>query len=142
MSRVGFTLLTNYAEDNGGLLYLQGGGWDTITVNGPLENGPEGAFTLIRGFFVARLQFHPTEAGREHSFTVVIVDADGGEVLKVEGNLQVGRAPGLPASWMQSVNIILPLTGAPLPKPGLYRISLLINGSHEADHPFRVIKAY
>jgi hypothetical protein len=33
-------LLANYAEDQGGLLYIMGGGWDTIT--GELTHGDPG----------------------------------------------------------------------------------------------------
>jgi hypothetical protein len=140
--KVSFTMLANYAEDNGGLLYIQGGAWDTITVSSPLENGPPDAFTLIRGFYVARLDVHHTETEREHRFAIVIVDEDGGDVAKLEGAVNVPRNPSIPASWPHPINLVVPLTGLALPKPGGYAISLLVNDNHEDQLEFRVIKAF
>jgi hypothetical protein len=135
--------LANYAEaPPGGLLYIMGGGWDTINVRAPLEGGPEGAFTFIQGTLVARLLFHNTETDRDHSFALVIADADGRELGKVEGGMRVERNRGLPPSWDQSVNLVLPLTGFPLPGPGEYVIHLLINGQFVGDRPFRVLKLF
>lgn len=40
------------------------------------------------------------------------------------------------------MNLIVPVTGIPLPRPGLYRFSVLVNGQHVGDQAFRVIKGY
>lgn len=140
--QVTWTLLANYADDAGGLLSIQGGGWDTVTVNAPLQNAPSNVFTVIRGYFVGRIAFHQTEVGRAHSFAAVIMDEDGAEVARAEGEVNVSKVAGLPPAWPQNVNLIVPLTGVPLPKPGQYTISLLVDGSHAADQPFRVIKGF
>jgi hypothetical protein len=139
---VSFTMLANYAENNGGLLYIQGGSWDTITVASPLEGGPPGVFTLVRGFYVARLEFHQTETDHDYEFAIVVVDEDGSDVAKIEGGVNVPRNPSIPASWPHPVNLIVPVTGLPLGKPGVYRISLLIEGQHKSELEFRVIKAF
>src|SRR3954466_6512940 len=116
-------MLANYAEDNGGPLYIQGGCWDTMTVASPRPpEAPSGVFGIIRGFFVARLMFHQTETNRDHHFEVVIVDADGAEVGRIAGDMRVVKVPGLPPTWGQGVNVIIPLTGLGLPHPGEYRI--------------------
>jgi hypothetical protein len=135
-------LLANYAEANNGLLYISGGGWDTVTLHAPLENAPEGVFAVLQGALVIRLAFHQTETDREHSFSLVIADEDGGEIGKAEGNVRVDRIRGLPPGWPQSVNIPLPLTGIPLPRAGIYTMSLQVDGQHVGDRPFRVLKGY
>jgi Family of unknown function (DUF6941) len=136
-------MLANYAEaGSNGLLYISGGGWDTITIGAPLEGAPPGVFGVLQGTLVVRLLFHQTETGQDHTFTLTIVDEDGGEIGKAEGNIRVDKTPGLPPGWPQNVNIPLPLAGIPLPKPGLYTMSLQVNGAHLGDRPFRVLKGY
>lgn len=135
-------LLANYAEVNNGLLYISGGGWDTITVSAPIEGAPEGVFTIVSGTLVIRLNFHATEADREHQFAVTFVDEDGGQIGKAEGGARVDKIRGLPPGWPQNVNIPIPLTGFQVPRPGLYTISLQVNGQHVGDRPFRVLKGY
>ena len=135
-------ILSNYAEDNNGLLYLSGAGWDAITARAPLEGGPQGAFAVIQGTLVIRLLFDITETGRDHTFAVAVIDEDGREIGKVEGSVRVDRVPGLPTGWDQNVNIVIPLSGFPVPKPGLFAIKLQVDGQHLGDRPFRVIKGY
>lgn len=139
---VSYAMLANYAEENSGLLYIQGGNWDTTSVHSPLPPGaPDGAFAALRGFYVARLSFHHTEAG-EHTFAIEIVDEDGGSVAKLEGQINVQPNPSLPPTWGQPVNLIVPLTGMLVAKPGLYRISLKIDTIHYNELEFRILKAY
>lgn len=135
-------ILANYAEANNGLLYISGGGWDTVTVSAPLQGAPENVFTTLQGTLVIRLNFHQTEAGREHAFAVAFVDEDGSEIGKVEGGVRVDRFPGLPPAWPTNVNLPIPLTGVPIPRAGLYTISLQVDGRHIGDRPFRVLKGY
>jgi len=142
--KVDWAMLANYAEQNGGLAYIQGGSWDTITVHAPIPSdagAPPGLFTVIQGYFTARIGFHQTESG-DHSITVVIRDSDGAEIAKAEGEARVQRTPGLPAQWLQHIQIVIPLTGIGLPKAGEYVVHLLVDGKHETDVPFRVIKGY
>lgn len=135
-------LLANYAEVNNGLLYISGGGWDTITVQAPIEGTPEGVFTVVQGTLVIRLLFHQTETGRDHTFRVSIVDEDGNEIGSAGGEMRVTRTPGLPVGWPQAVNLPIPLTGVAVPKPGMYTISCQVNDQHVGDRPFRVLKGY
>jgi hypothetical protein len=139
---VEWAMLANYAEDNGGLLNLQGATWDTVTVGSPLVGGPPNVFAMARGFYVARLGFHSTETGRTHEFELRVVDADGAEIAKLEGEADVQRAPNIPLAWPTSVNLIVPVTGLPLPKPGEYSFHLLLDSAHQHSLPFRVIKGY
>ena len=97
---------------------------------------------FVQGTLVGRILFHVTETGRTHAFGLTSFDEDGGEVGRVDGDLQVDprrrHAPG----WDHGVNVVVPLTGLLLPRSGLYQISLTVDGKHLDDRPFRVVKAY
>ncbi len=137
-----YMVLCNYAEvSSNGLLYIAGGGWDTITVNAPPENAPPGVFAVLPGTLVVRLLFHQTETDRDHTFQILVSDEDGQEIGKAEGSVRVDRIRGLPVGWPQNVNLPIPL-GIPLPRPGLFSISVSVNGQHVGDRPFRILKGY
>jgi hypothetical protein len=137
-------MLANYAEvGSNGLLYLAGGSWDTTTIHAPLpQRAPEGAVAVLHGFLVARVLFHATETDRAHAFTITVIDEDGGDVARIEGETHVARTGGLPPGWDHGVNIAVGLTGMPVQKFGLYNIALQVDGQHLGDRPFRVLKGY
>jgi hypothetical protein len=140
--KLGWMLLANHAEVNNGLLYIAGGTWDTSTVHAPPEGLPEGSVAQVTGTLVIRLLFHVTETDRDHTFTVTLMDEDGGEVGKIEGGATISRIQGLPPGWDQGLNLAIPLTGIPLPRFGLYNLSVQVDGQHLGDLPFRVLKDY
>ena len=143
MPQLDWMILANYAEapPQGGLVYIHGGAWDTLTVAAPME-GPEGMVAALTGSLALRILFHSTESGREHVAEILLMDADGGEVAKVDVTFRIERTHGLPASWLQGSNLVIPLAGIGLPKFGEYTFSLSINGNHMSDRPFRVLKGY
>lgn len=134
--------LANYAENVNGLLYMSGGGWDTLTVHSPLEGVPEGIFALMQGSLVVRLLLSTTETNREHTIGFEIIDEDGAIVMKAEAKTHIPAQVGLPIGWDQGVNYVFPLAGIPLPKPSNYTINLSVDGEFLGDRPFRVLKAY
>ncbi len=134
--------LANYAEDRDGLLNMIGAGWDTITVQAPIEGAPDEVFAVMQGTLVVRLLFHQTETGQEHRFAITTIDEDGAEIGKIEGGMRVERNKGLPPGWDQNVNIVVALTGFPLPRPGRYTINVQVDGQFLGDRPFRVLKGY
>jgi hypothetical protein len=141
--KLDWMMLANYAEVNNGLLYVAGGSWDTTTIHAPLPPAaPEGSVAVLQGFLVVRVLFHATETERAHSFAITVIDEDGGDVAKIEGEAHVARVPGLPPGWDHGVNIAVPLTGMPLRSFGLYNIALQVDGQHIGDRPFRVLKGY
>lgn len=140
-------LLSNYAEDNRGLINISGAGWDTIEARAPIVGAPgvpddQQPKALIQGFLVMRLLFHPTETGRDLAFTVIIIDADGNEVAKASGQAHIAKIADLPPGWLQGVNMIVPLGGIPLPKFGHYSVVVLADNQHVGDLSFRVLKKY
>lgn len=137
-------LLANYAEAQNELLYIHGGGWDTINVTAPLqvpEVGPD-VFAVIQGTLVVRLHFHQMETDRNHQFEVTIMYEDGQTIADLKAEFPVARNTSLPTSWLQNVNIVLPLSGVALPHPGEYVLNLAVNGQWMGDRQFRVVKAY
>jgi hypothetical protein len=141
---VAWMMLANHAEaPPNGLLYLSGAGWDTVNVSGPVPPGaPQGTVTFLQGALVVKLEFHKSEADIDYPFQVTIVDADGGEVGRVEGTVRADSPPGTPPTWPIAANLILPLTGLPVRAFGEYRINISVNREHKGDLPFRVIKLY
>jgi len=139
--RLDWTLLANHAEVSQGLLYVAGGGWDTVNVTGPPpETASPGTVAVLQGTLVVRLLFHATETDREHTFTITLIDADGSEEAKIEGTVDVARVPEIPPGWDHGVNLALPLTGMPVRTFGLYTFSVQVDGQHVGDRPFRVIE--
>jgi hypothetical protein len=134
--------LANSAENQQGLLYMLGGGWDTITVQAPIEGAPEGVFAFIQGTLVIRLLLDVTETDKAHDISLEIVDEDGGQLLKAQMKAHIARTGGLPIGWDQGVNFVFSLTGVPLPGPGNYTINLSVDSDFLGDRPFRVLKAY
>lgn len=97
-------------EAQGDLLNVLGGGWDSITVTETPQGLPNGAVAAVGGTLVARVAFHQiTETNRNHTFSITLVDEDGGEVAKLGGGFPVARAEGMPVGWPQNMNIVLPL---------------------------------
>ena len=137
-------MLANHAEaPPNGLLYLSGASWDTLNVTEPLPpEAPTGAVAFVHGVLVARLLFHSTEVGTEFPFALTIIDEDGRQVGRVEGGVTARTEDDAPATWSRASNVIVGLTGLPLPRFGEYRISLAVNREHKGELPFRVVRRY
>jgi hypothetical protein len=139
--RLDWMMLANYAEapPGGGLVYIAGGSWDTITVTGG-EDLPEGVVAVVQGYLAVRILLHPTELGRARTFDVKVVDEDGEEIAQVEGGFETEAADDLPPGWHQGFNLVFPLNGLPLPRFGLYAINFLLDGQHLGEREFRVVR--
>ena len=144
MAELEWSILANYAEAplQGGLVYIMGGAWDTVTIAAPLEGAPPNVVAALTGHLALRLRFHMTETNRSHTVTVAIIDEDGGQAASLDAQFRVERIMGLPASWLQGTNLVLPLTGIALTKFGPYEISISLDGNHVGTRPFRVLKGY
>jgi hypothetical protein len=134
--------LANYAESREGLLYVMGAGWDTLTVQAPLQGGPPGAVAVLTGALVIRLLVHPTETGQTHELDIHVIDEDGAEVARVQGQVQAPLVPGLPIGWDQGVNLVISLHGMPIPRFGQHAIAVRVSRQHLGDLRFRVLKGY
>jgi hypothetical protein len=145
--KLAWMTFANHAEiAPNGLIYINGGAWDTINVNSPMP--PEapaamaGAVAVFQGSIVVRVLFHSTETGRVHAVRITVRDEDGAEIAVAEGQIDVQMPVDQPAGWDVGVNLALPFTGLPLPRFGLYAASVQVDGQHLDDLPFRVVKRY
>lgn len=83
---IDFLLVADYAEVIGGKSYIVGAGWDRFSP-------PAYPAQLKLGISVGiRVPF--TQANVPQHLTVTLRNGDGQEFLKIEGDLETGRAPG------------------------------------------------
>ncbi len=130
MPDLDFAFLADAAEaDPGRKFYVLGGGIDVIAGQASPLVHPHMA--LLMRFLV-----HPTELGRSHLLDVRLIDADGGEVARIEGGLeaQSGGPPGRPVG----VNIVINMANTRFEKPGDYSIEIMMNNQHLKSLPLRV----
>jgi Family of unknown function (DUF6941) len=139
--KLDWMMLANHAEAQADLLYIAGGGWDTINVIARAPNAPENVAAVMQGHLAIRLLFHQDETDREHSFEISVVDEEGAEVAKANADFGVARGHGVPPGWLQNVNIVIPVSGIALPRQGLYTINLTVDGQWVGERPFRVTLA-
>jgi Family of unknown function (DUF6941) len=148
--KLAWMMFANHAEiAPNGLLYINGGAWDTINVTGQLPadlamglGAQDGAVAIFQGSLVLRVLFHKTEAGRLHEIAVTVMDEDGTQVAALAGQVDVLVPPDQPPGWDIGVNAAIPFTGLPLPRFGLYHASVQVDGQHLDDLPFRIVKRY
>lgn len=134
MPTLDFAFLADAAEaDPGRKFYVLGGGIDQIA-------GPE--FPLIHPHMslVMRFLVHPTELGRSHRLEVRLVNADGRELAKIEGDIQTaaveetfGREVG--------VNMVINMTSTRFESPGDFAVDILMNNQFQKSLPLRVGQA-
>ena len=125
-------VLADYAEVVNGKLYLMGGGWENLTINQPLPVVHQCAIAVA--FSVPW-----NETNQRHGITIEVVDPDGKNLLKVEGNIEVGRPPGIPLGQAQRVplaaNVGLKVDGF-----GPHVIRTRIHGQESGAVRFNVVE--
>lgn len=129
-------LLCDAAQSVGGKLFVLGGGWSQIPA-AALAGGASMALAVHIAVpwdqaneplaLVARLT---TEDGKE-------VDLGGGPI-QAEGQLEVGRPPGLKRGTPLDSTLALNFAGLTL-NPGGYVWQLLVNGDEKARAQFRAL---
>lgn len=131
--QVEWLILADSAQVVGNKLYLLGGGWDVLTI---LTEFPAKQHCAIAASFKVPW----TETNQPHDAEMWIEDEDGKELLKVTGQVEVGRPAGIPVGQVQRAQIaadaLLEFT-----RPGTYVIKARINGQEGPRVPFRVVRA-
>jgi hypothetical protein len=125
-----YFLLADSAEVVGGKLYLLGGGWDTIWVNGFPAAHP---FAICVGIEVPWDQ-----ATAPHTMNVLIETADGDKLGEIHGNFEVGIPAGRPKGSAQQINLAFPAT-LQATAAGRFRIRALLDGEPIHDLAFSVV---
>lgn len=129
--KVDLALLCDAVTVRDGLLHILGGGVTRLS----RASYPAPLLCQV----ALRLALHQTEATATHAVRVVIIDEDGHEIAKVEG--QVANDPAglasMHAGETMYASIGLPLGGVVLPRPGTYAIEILVDDSHARTVSFR-----
>lgn len=87
--------------------------------------------------FVLRVKADFTEEGAHH-LVVRLIDADGGQLFRAEGPLQVpAGSPGRPIR----PHVVLGLSGVSFARPGDYSFELMLDERHLTSVPLYVIEA-
>jgi hypothetical protein len=127
-------LLCDAAQEVGGKLYILGGGWSVIWLPGlPTP------VTLA-----VKLSVPWDQANRPHGVRAVLITEDGEPVdfgagpVQVEGNVDVGRPPGIKPGMPLDVPFVLPF-GFLTFSPGGYVWELFVDEEPVARTPFRVM---
>lgn len=94
MPRIENLMVANHAEAIGGLLYVSGGGW---TEHWRGTGNPDGTFPPSHLGIALTILVAWTETNRRYPIRIVVEPEDGGEeVIRVEGEMESGRPPGVP----------------------------------------------
>ncbi len=132
--QIEYALIAAFAEITGGKLYLMGGGWDTFhAAEVPIQ---------LRIAIAAGVRIGWDETNVPIPLVVRIEDDDGQELVRIDGMMQVGRPPMLPAGSTQlsqmAANVPLNITSF-----GGLRARVTAGEGDAADVrtlPFRVLK--
>jgi len=134
--RLDWALLANAAEGPpNGLVYILGAGIDTLW----REEFP----APFGGAMVLRVLLTRLESERQHKVEVHCSDEDGVAVLQqpVVLSLPARTIPSEhPHGWDLAANIVINLSGVPIPKAGFYRFEILIDDQQVRTLPFRALQ--
>ncbi len=130
MPTLDFAFLCDAAEaEPGRKFYVLGGGIDQIA-------GPE--FPLVHPHMSLLMRFvvHPAELGRAHHLKVRMVDADGRELARIEGDIETQA--GEPTGREVGVNMVINLANTRFEQPGDYQLDITMNNQFQRSLGLRV----
>jgi hypothetical protein len=131
MPTLDFAFLADAAEaEPGRKFYVLGGGIDSI---GAQE------FPIVHPHLalVMRVMVHPSEVDRPHAMEIRLMDSDGGELAKLEGQFSAAAGGGV-AGREIPMNMVLNFMNTRFEFGGDYSIEILINNQHMKSLPLRV----
>jgi hypothetical protein len=130
MPTLDFAFLADAAEaEPGRKFYVLGGGIDVIA-------GQQVPLVHPHMALLMRFLVHPTELGRPHQLEIRLVDADGGELARLEGALEAGgqATPGRHVA----VNVVINMANTRFERGGDYSVDILMNNQHQKSIALRV----
>ena len=128
---VEWLILADAAQVTSHKLYLLGGGWDRLTIARPLPVTHQMAVA-------AAFRVSWNETNHKHDFEIEVADADGLTVIKLGGQFEVGRPPGITPGQDQRTQIALNM-GLPLKRLGTYVVVARLDGEEQRSFPFNVV---
>lgn len=120
--KLDWAMLANYAEVREGLVFVAGGGIDTVQT----QQLP----ALLNATILVRLLLHRTEANKQHSIELEITDEDGATVAKVQAGVMVPLHPDVPVGWEIPSMVALNIHGLHLTREGHYAVEISADGAH------------
>ena len=124
-------ILADFAQIVGGKLYLQGGGWDRLTVNS--------GFPVRQNLGIAASISVPwNETNQPGHFNIEIQTEDGAVLAGFGGEFKVGRPADHPPGQIQRAQVAANLT-LELKEPGTYVILAKLEEQELARIPFFVV---
>jgi len=126
-------LLADAVQEAGGKLYVLGGGWSIRRGSGPFQMA-----------LAIKLEVPWTEANVAHQVVAQLLTQDGppammgGNPIRIEGKVEVGRPPGIPAGTALDAPMALNINGIQL-EPGGYRWQLSVDDEVVAEASFLVM---
>ncbi len=128
-------ILADSAQVVGNKLFLNGGGWDLLTVNA------EFPIDQIIGI-AASFAIPWNETNQPHLAEISILDEDGNiAIAKIGHQFEVGRPPGIPAGSTQRTQVAGTMV-VRLAHTGGYSIRCQLDGEEQRQHAmFRVVAA-
>lgn len=126
-------LLADAVQEAGGKLYVLGGGWSIRRGGGPFQMA-----------LAIKLEIPWTEANVAHQVLAELMTQDGSpavindQPIRIEGRVEVGRPPGIPAGTSLDAPMALNMNGVTL-EPGGYRWQLSVDDVVVAEASFLVM---
>lgn len=132
MAEIDLLTVANHAEALNGMLYLAGAGWTDL--RRPI--GPDGRPVSSHLGIGVAVAVPWGETNRKLRLVIRIEDEDGLVLMSADGNLEVGRPPGIPQGVDQRAVLAVDANIA-FPKAGGYRVVAELD-SHLRTVSFRV----
>ena len=130
MPALDFAFLADAAEaEPNRKFYVLGGGIDVIA-------GQVAPLVHAHMALVMRFEVHPSELGRQHRLEVRMIDADGGQLAKIEGVLET--AGDSPLGRPVFINMVINMANTQFAKSGDYAVEIVMNDQHQKSLPLRV----
>jgi len=83
-----------------------------------------------------RFMVHPTEAQQQHNVEIVLLNADGQEVVRIPGGFNITDIAALAPGEEAAVNFPVIVNNVVIPAAGAYSFELLNDGIHQVSVPF------
>lgn len=128
---VEWIILADSAEVVNNKLYLIGGGWDSLTLNSSLPK-------LHPCAIAVSFKVPWNETNQQHNIEIVVADQDGAQLASLEGQIEVGRPPGIPLGQAQRVQMSMQVM-LPLSQLGTHVIIVRIEGQDARTVNFNVV---
>ena len=128
-------MLADHAEAANGKLYVTGGSWNAMSTKDLPYVHPHLSVA-------ATIEVPWTQTNEMHSLNVELLDEDGTAVLpqRLEGQLEVGRAPGMRPGDYALVVLVFHLNNLKFDKAGAYSFVMKFDDEKIGTAKFRVLR--